>query len=484
LANYDFDIGILGGGAAGLTIASGAAQLGAKTLVVEKDKELGGDCLHFGCVPSKTLIRTAHVYHLMKNGMRFGLPAMEVQPVDFQEISKRIQSVIGTIQKHDSEERFCKLGARVEFGESVFVDEHTIRLKGKEYSSKTWAIATGSSPSIPPVEGLNNTPYITNREIYFLKKLPKSMIVLGAGPIAIEMAQAFNRLGTKVSVIQRGDQILTKEDKDMADQVMNVLNEEGVIFYLNTSVVSTRDAGEESEVVIKTGEGQPVVLRGDIILVAMGRDANLDGLGLKAIGVEFDKRGLKVDRRLRTNQKNIFAAGDVTGEYQFTHAAGYEGGIVLSNAIFHLPRHVDYTFLPWCTYTDPELASIGMNERAATAAGIRYSVWTEEFKDNDRSLAEGEQIGKIKMILDEKEKPIGVQILGSRSGDLVSEWVAILYGGVKLSTLASAVHPYPTLAEINKKVAGTFLSTKLFSDRVRKGLKFFFHLKGRACGIN
>ena len=265
---------------------------------------------------------------------------------------------------------------------------------------------------------------------------------------------------------------------------MNVLKEEGVIFHLNTSVASTRDAGDESEVVIKTGENQAATLRGEIILVAMGRDANLGGLGLKEIGVEFDKRGLKVDRRLRTSQKHIFAAGDVTGEYQFTHAAGYEGGIVLSNAIFHLPRQVDYTFLPWCTYTDPELASIGMNERAATAAGIRYSVWTEEFKDNDRSLAEGEQVGKIKMILDEKEKPVGVQILGSRAGDLVSEWVAVLNGGVKLSTLASAVHPYPTLGEINKKVAGTFLSTKLFSERVRKGLKFFFHLKGRACGIN
>jgi pyruvate/2-oxoglutarate dehydrogenase complex dihydrolipoamide dehydrogenase (E3) component len=214
----------------------------------------------------------------------------------------------------------------------------------------------------------------------------------------------------------------------------------------------------------------------------MGRDANVDGLKLKEIGLEFDRRGLKVDKRLRTSQKNIFAAGDVTGEYQFTHAAGYEGGIVISNAMFHLPRKADYTFFPWCTYTDPELASIGMNERAASSAGVKYSVWTEEFKDNDRSLAEGEQIGKIKMILDEKEKPLGVQILGPRAGELVSEWVGIMNGGVKLSTLASAVHPYPTLGEINKKVAGTFFSRKLFSEKVRKGLKFFFHLKGRACG--
>jgi pyruvate/2-oxoglutarate dehydrogenase complex dihydrolipoamide dehydrogenase (E3) component len=218
-----------------------------------------------------------------------------------------------------------------------------------------------------------------------------------------------------------------------------------------------------------------------MILVAMGRTANVDGLGLENLDVEFSRGGVQVDKRLRTKQKHIYAAGDVTGQYQFTHAAGYEGGVVVSNAIFHLPRKVDYTFLPWCTYTAPELASIGMNEKAARAAGIEYSVWSEEFKGNDRSLAEGEEVGKIKMILDGKEKPIGVQICGHQAGELLSEWVAVLNGKVKLSTLASAVHPYPTLGEINKRVAGTFFSPKIFSEKVKKGLKFFFHLKGRAC---
>lgn len=482
MAEYDFDIGILGGGSGGLTVASGAAQLGAKTLLVEKERELGGDCLHFGCVPSKTLIRTSHVYHLMKNAEQFGLPPVEVKPVDFREVAKRIQSVISIIQKHDSEERFCKLGVRVEFGEAHFVDEHAIRLNGKTHTAKNWVIATGSSPSIPPIEGLDKTPHITNKEIFSLERLPKSMIVLGAGPIAIEMAQAFCRLGTKVSIVQRSNQILSKEDKDMADQVMNVLKAEGVTFYLSSSVVRTKDLGNEREVNIKTGEGKTIDLRAETVLVAMGREANLGGLGLKDIGVAYDRKGLKVDQRMRTNHKHIYGAGDVTGVYIFTHAAGYEGSIVISNAIFHLPRKADYTFLPWCTYTDPELASIGMNEKMAKAAGIEYSVWTEEFKDNDRSLAEGEKVGKIKMLLDEKEKPIGIQILGPRAGDLVSEWVAVMNGKVKLSTLASAVHPYPTLGEINKKVAGTFLSGKIFSEKVRKGLKFFFHLKGRACG--
>jgi pyruvate/2-oxoglutarate dehydrogenase complex dihydrolipoamide dehydrogenase (E3) component len=482
MAEYDFDMGILGGGSGGLTVASGSAQLGAKTLLVEKERELGGDCLHFGCVPSKTLIRTAHVYHLMKNAEQFGLPPVEVKPVDFREVAKRIQSVISVIQKHDSEERFCKLGVKVEFGEAHFVDEHAIRLNGATRAAKNWVIATGSSPSIPPIEGLDKTPHITNKEIFSLERLPKSMIAIGAGPISTEMAQVFTRLGTRVTVVQRSNQILTKEDKDMADQVMNVLSAEGVKFYLNSTTVSTKDLGNEREVIIKTGEGETINLRAETILVAAGRQANLGGLGLEDIGVAYDRKGLKVDQRLRTNHKHIYGAGDVTGTYLFTHAAGYEGGIVISNAIFHLPRKTDYTFFPWCTYTDPELASIGMNEKMAQAAGINYSVWTEEFKDNDRSLAEGEKVGKIKMLLGEKEKPIGVQILGPRAGDLVSEWVAIVNGKVKLSTLASAVHPYPTLGEINKRVAGTFLSGKIFSEKVKKGLRFFFHLKGRACG--
>ena len=482
MPDYDFDIGILGGGAAGLTVASGAAQLGAKTLLVEKEKVLGGDCLHFGCVPSKTLIRTANIYHFMKNSKAFGLPAVNPPPVDYREIRRRIQSVISKIQKHDSEERFCSLGAKVEIGSPTFSNEHTIRLNGSRYSAKNWVVATGSSPAIPQIEGLDNTPYITNKEIFSLDHLPKSMIVLGAGPIAMEMAQSFSRLGTQVIVIQRSGQILSKEDKDMADEVMNILSSEGVLFHLNASVIRTSDKGSEREVVIKDKNGKEASFRAETLFVAMGRTPNLDGLGLDDISVESEKKGVKADDRLRTSQKHIYAAGDVTGAYQFTHAAGYEGGIVISNAIFHLPRKADYTFLPWCTYTDPELASIGMNEKAAKAAGMEYSVWMELFEDNDRSLAEGERVGKIKMLLDEKEKPLGVQIVGPHAGELLNEWVAVLNGKVKLSTLASAVHPYPTLGEINKRVAGTFFSPKIFSDKVKKGLKFFFNLKGRACG--
>jgi len=482
MADFDFDIGILGGGSAGLTVAAGAAQFGARTLLIEKEKALGGDCLHYGCVPSKTLIRTAHVYHMMKNAERFGLPRAELKAVDYRDVAKRIQSVISAIQKHDSEERFCSLGAKVEFGDPVFSDEHSVLLNGKTFSAKNWVIATGSSPDIPPIEGIAGTPYITNKEIFSLESLPSSMIVIGAGPIAIEMAQAFCRLGAKVTVIQRSSQILSKEDKDMADMVMNVMASEGVLFHLNSAVLSVRELGGEREVMIKNLEGKTVGLRAEKILIALGRQPNLAGLGLEAISLQFDKKGLKLDNRLRTNHKHIFGAGDVTGEYLFTHAAGYEGGIVLSNAILHLPRKADYTNLPWCTYTDPELASIGMNEKRAKDAGINYTVWTEEFRANDRSLAEGEEVGKVKLLLDAKEKPIGIQIFGPQAGELLSEWVAVMNGGVKLSSLASAVHPYPTLGEINKRVVGNFFAGKIFSEKVKKALKFFFHLRGRACG--
>ena len=481
MPNYDYDIGVIGGGAGGLTVTAGAARLGAKTLLVEKENELGGDCLHFGCVPSKTLIKTAQVYHLMKNSRKFGLPSINLPPVDFREISKRIRSVIATIQHHDSKERFCKLGARVEFGQPTFADEHSIRLNGNTYSAKTWAIATGTSPVVPPIKGLDKTPHITNKEIFDLDRLPESMIVIGGGPIGSEMSQAFNRLGTRVSLVDTAPRILGKEDPDMADLVRDILSSEGVRFHLNASIEEVKDLGSEKEVRIKTKEGNPISLKAETILVAAGRGANTNGLGLADIGVEYNHRGIKVDHRLRTNHKHIYAAGDINGGYQFTHAAGYEGGIVVSNAIFRLPRKVDYTFLPWCTYTDPPLGSIGMNEGSAGKAGIDYGVWTEEFKDNDRSLAEGESIGRIKMILNEKEKPIGVQILGPHAGDLLAEWVAVLNGKVKLSTLAAAVHPYPTIGEINKKVAGAFFSPKIFSERVQKGLKFFFQLKGRAC---
>ncbi|MFO7987855.1 MAG: dihydrolipoyl dehydrogenase family protein [Thermodesulfobacteriota bacterium] len=483
MSQYDYDIGIIGGGAAGLTTASGAAQLGAKVILIEQEDRLGGDCLHYGCVPSKTLIKSAHVYHQMKRGPEFGLPKVNVPPVEFRQVADRIRSVVDTIQKHDSEERFCSLGAKVVFGRSRFEDEHALQVNGTTISAARWVIATGSSPVVPPIPGLADTPHLTNKEIFYMDTLPGSMIMLGAGPIGIEMAQAFHRLGTRVTVVDRSPQILGKEDKDMADTIMQIMANEGVQFVLESSIEQVDHVHGQARVTITDNTGKQKQITADALLVAMGRSPNTEGLNLSGIDIPVERTGIPVDNRLRTRHTHIYAAGDVNGGFQFTHAAGYEGGIVIANAVFRLPRKVNYTWLPWVTYTDPELASIGMNETMAKKAGIDYAVFTEAFKDNDRALAEGESQGKIKLLLNEKEKPIGVQILGPGAGNLISEWVAAFNGNVKLSTLAGAIHPYPTIGEINKRVAGSFLSPKIFSPTIKKGLKFFFNLKGRACHI-
>lgn len=482
MAKFDYDIAILGGGAAGLTVASGASQLGAKTLLVEKTGSLGGDCLHYGCVPSKTLIKSAAVYHAIRHAGTYGLPEVSPDPVDFSLVRERIRGVIATIQLHDSVERFNSLGVEVLFGDGRFSDDHTLVVNNRRITASKWVIATGSSAAVPELKGLAEVGYLTNREIFSLEKLPESLTVLGGGPIAMEMAQAFCRLGTRVTVVQRGEQILSREDRDMADLVMAAMAVEGVTFYLGSRLVEARRQGDAKEVVFVDSEGRGQAVAAEEILVAMGRTANVEGCELANTGVEFDNRGIAVDRRLRTSRNHIFAAGDVTGTYQFTHAAGYEGGIVLSNAILHLPRKTDYTWMPWCTYTSPELASIGLNEKRAMAAGLDYSVHIEEFRDNDRANAEGATAGMIKLLLNGRDKPLGVQICGERAGDLLGEWVAVLSGGVKLTALAGAVHPYPTWVEINKRVAGSVYSPRLFSDRVRKALQLIFRYRGRAVG--
>lgn len=482
MTSFDYDIAVLGGGAAGLTTAAGCAQTGAKTLVIEKEEHLGGDCLHYGCVPSKTLIRSANICHLMHHSSVFGLPKVDIPPVEFHLIARRIQKVIETIQEHDSPERFCKLGAAVKTAKATFVDDHEISLEdGTRITAEKWVIATGSHSSIPAIPGLDSVPYLTNRDIFTLQKLPQSMIILGGGPIAVEMAQAFARLGSKVTIIQRSGQILSREDPDLANILQEHLENEGVA--VRTQAVITRIFEDKDAIRVQTqnAEGKLMLFEAEKLLVALGRSPNIADLNLEKAGVDFTAQGIVVDQRLRTSQKHIYAAGDVTGNHLFTHAAGYEGGIVVSNAAFHLPRKVDYTLMPWCTYTDPELAGIGYTEKQAGAENISYQVITETFATNDRALAEGDDTGLLKLLLDAKEKPIGVQILGPHAGELMGEWVAFFNSGMKLSTLASSVHPYPTLAEINKRVAGTFFGPKIFSETVRKALTFFFQFKGRAC---
>ncbi len=483
MADCDYDLGILGGGAAGLTAAAGAAQFGAKTILIEKATKLGGDCLHFGCVPSKTLIRTAGVWSLARRAKEFGLPEIELPPVSLGSVMDRVRSVIDRIQEHDSPERFCKLGAAVRFGEPRFVDDHTVAVGSDRLTARAWVIATGSGPALPPVEGLAEVPYWTNETVFSQRELPGRLLVLGGGPIGVEMAQAFRRLGSKVTVVEYADQLLGPEDPDIAAIVRSRLEAEGVTVLTGTKAIKAAPAGSSVRLQVgpANGAGEPWTIEGDVLLVAAGRKPNVDGLDLAVAGVAFTPRGVPADARMRTNVSHIYSCGDVNGVFPFTHVAGYEAGIALSNAVLRLPRKADYTKVPWCTYTDPEVASIGLNETRAKATGVEYRVLETKFADVDRALAEGETEGKIKVLVTPSGGLLGCQIAGHHAGELIHEWVAAINGGVKLSTLAGAIHAYPTLAEISKKAAGSYFSEKLFGDRTRKILRFLFDLKGRAC---
>ena len=483
MQNYEYDLGIIGGGAAGLTAAAGGAQFGAKTLLIEKKDKLGGDCLHFGCVPSKTLIRAAAVWSLAKRTREFGLPAFSLPPVDLGGVMDHVKTIIDTIQQHDSPERFCSLGAEIRFGHPSFKDDHEVELDGKRISAKNWIIATGSSPVTPPVEGLDKVTFWTNETVFSQRTLPSRLIVLGGGPIGLEITQSFARLGSKAIVVEFMDQILGPEDMDMADVLKGRIEAEGVEIHTKTKAIRAETRGSSILLTVApaSGEGATRTIEGDAILVATGRKPNIDGLNLEAAGVSYTNRGIPTDARMKTNISHIYACGDVNGLLPFTHVAGYEASIALTNAILHLPRKADYSKIGWCTYTDPEVASIGYNEKRARKDGLDYRVLEEVFMENDRALAEGEPLGKVKILLDNKDKLLGCQIIGAHAGELIHEWIIAANGGVKLATMAGAVHVYPTLSEISKRVAGRVFAEKIFSDRSKSILKILFNLKGRAC---
>ncbi len=484
MADFPYDIGIIGGGAAGLTVAAGAAQFGARTVLIEKRPKLGGDCLHYGCVPSKTLIRSAAVWARTRRAGEFGLPGLTLPPVDLGAIMDHVRDVIEKIQVHDSQERFCKLGAEVRPGQARFVDAHTVEVGGQRVSARSWVIATGSRPALPPIEGLASVPYWTNMTLFSQRSLPARLLVLGGGPIGLEMAQALGRLGSHVTVVEFLDRILASEDADMTAMLRECLEAEGVTILTGTKAVRAEVVGSGLRLrVLPAAGGEPRVLEADALLVATGRRPNIEGLGLDAAGVEFSPKGIPTDARLRTNIPHIYACGDVRGKLAFTNVAGYDGSVALTNAILRLPRKADYSKIPWCTYTDPEIAGVGLNEQRAVKAGVAYRVLQETFSTNDRALTDGEPAGKIKVLVSPAGKTLGCQIVGAHAGELIHEWVAAMNGGVKLSTIAGAVHAYPTFSEISRRVAGSRFTERIFSDRTKGVLKFLFHLKGRACTL-
>ncbi len=474
-----FDIVIIGGGVGGLVTASAAAQLGAKVALIEK-AELGGDCLHYGCVPTKRLVKSAKVAHTARRSEEFGIETGTVT-VNFKEVMDGVRRVKDKLGEHDDPRRFEEMGIRVIIGSGSFVDSETFEVNGERVTGRRFLVATGSSPALPDIPGLNEANPLTNISILDLEELPGSMAVLGAGPIAIEYAQVFARLGTKVTVILRGDQILKKEDKELATALEEILVEEGVTVLKETGVVRVRTEGSKKVLHLKAPGGESTLVVSEI-LAALGQSPNVSGLGLSKAGVEYDlKKGIRVNDKMETNVKHIFSCGDVAGEYKFTHVAEYQAGIVITNALFPLlKRHADYGVVPWVTFTGPELARVGLTEAEAAdkygADGMK--VYRFSFKDLDRAVIDGEARGLVKLVVDNRKHILGAHILGPNAGELIHEYVLALNAKIPITKISQTIHVYPTMSQAVKRAADEYYREKFFKGWVPKVAKRFAHRTG------
>ena len=469
-----YDIVIIGAGSGGLVVASGASQLGAKVALVEKHK-MGGECLNTGCVPSKTLIHSAKVVSLIKRAETFGLDPVDLK-FDYSKVIDHVHSVINRISRHDSVERFEGLGCDVFLESARFESPNEIKVGDKLIRGEKFVIATGSSPLIPPFSGLQEMNCLTNENVFERKKLPQSLIVLGAGPISLELAQTFHRFGSKVTVIQRSPHILSKEDIEVRIKMEEILVQEGLEIITDTEIERfEHDNG--NKVVYFKKNNELISVQAEEILCALGRVPNTKGLNLEAAGVEYNKKGIIVDGRLRTSKRHIFACGDIIGHYLFTHMAGYQAGIIIRNAIFRLPAKVDYSVVPWVTFTDPEVARVGMTEEEAKKSNENVAVYTFPFEDNDRANTEEERAGFAKIICDKKGKILGAHIIGPHSGEYLHELVLAMKHKLSIDSIMNTIHAYPTLAEVLKQTASQRLKGSLTPFK-KKLIKRIFGLKG------
>lgn len=459
------DICVIGAGSGGLSVAAGAAQLGAKTVLIERGK-MGGDCLNTGCVPSKSLLAAAKHFKAMSDGARFGLSAQGAS-VDFGKVHDHVHGVIAGIAPMDSVERFEGLGVTVIQDEARFVGPGAVEAGGTRIEARRFVIATGSRAAIPPIPGLDETSHLTNETIFDLTDLPEHLIIIGGGPIGMEMAQAFCRLGSRVTLLE-GATVLANDDPELTSIVVDQLKTDGVDIREGVSISEVARDGER----IRISLGQDEVT-GTHLLVAAGRKPNVEDLGLEVAGVATERTGIKVDDRLRTTNRKIFAIGDVAGGLQFTHVASYHAGIVIRNALFRVPAKADMSAVPWVTYTDPELAHVGLDETAARQRhGKKVKVLKWPLTENDRARAERDTRGLIKVIVGPRGKILGASIVGAGAGDLIQPWVLALSQGLKIGAFTSIIAPYPTRGEISKRVAGDYYTPTLFSPRTRLLVKF------------
>lgn len=470
---YDYDLIIIGGGSAGLSLASISARLGVKVALIDA-QELGGDCLHYGCVPSKTLIHSAKVAHTVRNAAKYGIKAQEPE-VNWNDITARIQQVITTITNHvDNADRFRAMGCDVFTNTyATFVDTHTVSLGKTTITGKKIAICAGTRPRVIELEGLDTITYLTNETIFTLPAQPKSLLILGAGPIGAEMAQAFARLGTQVTIVNKHNTLLQHEDDDVQDFVKNTFLAEGINLQLGWNPVKVATENSQIALTIER-DGKTKVVQAEQLLIAAGRTSNADKLNVSAAGIQLDKRGfIQTNEKLQSTTKNIYAAGDISGNLQFTHSASHEAGVVMVNALLPIiSATIDLDAIPWTTFLDPEIASCGVNEQRAIKQNIEYTATKMPFAHQDRALAEGETEGFIKVLTNKKGVVIGCQIVGPHAGELIHEWIIARNKGFKLSSISRMTHVYPTLAGISQQVAGKYSGTAFFNPRVRTILRF------------
>ena len=469
-----YDVVVIGGGSGGLVVASAAAQIHAKVALVEKEVDrLGGDCLYYGCVPSKSLIHAAEVAHSVATGDSVGVHSRD-RHIEFARSTGHVQSVIKTIAVHDSTERFESLGVDVIYGSGQFTDKETFTVNGRQLNARAFVVSTGSHPFIPPVPGLKEAGFITNIEVFSLTQRPDSIVVVGAGPIGCELGQSFARLGSKVTIIASREHIMPKEDPELSQVVLDRFRREG-IEVLTRSRLEKVERRNGKKLVYAGGK----VIETDEILISAGRRPNVSGLNLEAAGVEVSKTGIVVNKKLRTTNPKIYACGDVIGGYQFTHMAGYEASVVLKNALFFPLSKANYSVVPWATFTSPELARVGMTESEARAKyGNDIWVLKHAFKDVDRALAEDAGEGLAKIICKKNGEILGAHIVGRSAGELIHEYVMAMTYKMKVGALTGMIHVYPTLSEINAKAALQLTKQKYAKNTfLQSVLKRFFSFR-------
>ena len=468
-----YDLVVIGGGTAGLVSAAGAVSLGARAALVERDK-LGGDCLHYGCVPTKALVKSAHVVHLIGRSEEYGIKSSGHE-VDFPAVMDRMDQVVRRAGEQDDPARFRKMGVDVFLGdEASFVAPEEVSVDGRHLGARSVILATGSHSVTPPIKGLEDVGYLTHVEALQLRRLPRSLIIIGSGPIGCEFAQIFSRFGSKVDMLSSSPLPLPKEDSEVGEVLEEVLISEGVAFHGGFRAREARVENGEKVITASNDRGEKIEVRAEEVLISAGRAPTIGSLALENAGVELKKTGLKVDEHLRTTAPNVYAAGDITGKYLFTHVAEYQGRTALRNALFPVKTKADHRVVPWTTFTDPEVARVGLTEEQARQEHGAVQAYRQEFAGVDRAVADGETTGFVKVVTGRRGKILGGHIIGPDAGNLIHEIALAMQRNIPVQTLSTMIHVYPTLSQANQRAADNYYREKLFTDRTRKAFSVFF----------